>query len=449
MSTPMKFETASVYQLALRTLTPEGTLKAAEKLLPFLSELGPKYIQLVALAKADEGEDRNFWSKRQIASGTENPKNSYRIADYFTVDEEYGTDEDLLDFVAEAHRVGLRVILDLVYLHCGPNAVFLPEHPEYIVRDENGEPWTGESWPFRLINFKDQGLREYLWSNMTYLVEKYDIDGYRCDVGDQIPLDFWAEGIRRVRKIKEDFLMIDEGSNPEYLTEFDANYFYDGCFDAVPVAQGKMTAEEFQKKWDACRKSLPKGGRMLHFIDNHDVASDCFEDRHEKTIGTAGVDALLALDFLLDGIPFVFNGYEVADDLKHNMFSNRFHGRDACINWANILCEKGRKRFDLLKKLFSLRSSEKALFSTELIWAEHTAPESVIAFIRPDDKAPIFAAVNMTGRPVSLQVEDSSGELAELEPILSENVEWDFKDGKRNLTFSGYGYLAAHFPGKV
>lgn len=59
---------------------------------------------------------------------------------------------------------------------------------------------------------------------------------------------------------------------------------------------------------------------MLHFTDNHDVASDNGEDRIEKVIGTAGVDALLILDFMLDGVPFVFNGYEVADELKHNMF---------------------------------------------------------------------------------------------------------------------------------
>lgn len=71
---------------------------------------------------------------------------------------------------------------------------------------------------------------------------------------------------------------------------------------------------------------------MLYFIDNHDMTSDSGEYRLEKTIGIAGVDALLTLNFLLEGVPFVFNGYEVVDDLKHSMFSNHFYGKDPAIN---------------------------------------------------------------------------------------------------------------------
>lgn len=441
----VNFEKASVYQLALRTFTPEGTLRAAQKLLPFLAELGPKYIQLVALAQADKGEDRMFWSKRQIESGTDNPKNSYRIRDYFAVDEEYGTTEDLQDFVAEAHRLELKVILDLVYLHCGPDAVFLKEHPEYIVRNEDGEPWIGEEWPFCMINYSDQGLREYLWSNMVYLVEVFDIDGFRCDVGDRVPLDFWKEGVRRVREIKPDIFMINEGRMPEYLSVFDANYFYDGCFDAVLVAQGKITAEEFRIKWEKCRNTLLPGGRMLHFIDNHDVASDSGENRHEKTIGTAGVDALLVLNFMLDGIPFVFNGYEMADDLKHSMFSNRFFGRDDVLNWANMMCEKGQKRFALLKKLFSMRSEYEALFGKELQWCKHNAQEQVLVFLRRDKEFTMFAAVNMTDRPVCFEVEKGTERLHLMKTILEDHAVWSDKKEKIEIQMTGFGYLVGQY----
>ena len=113
----MKKSEISIYQLSLRVFTPEGTLRAAEKMLPMLADLGPKYIQLVALTKADDNEDRTYWSNRQIASGTNNPKNSYRMKDYFHVDEEYGTDEDFRGFIKAAHKLGLKIILDLVYLH--------------------------------------------------------------------------------------------------------------------------------------------------------------------------------------------------------------------------------------------------------------------------------------------------------------------------------------------
>ena len=67
--------------------------------------------------KMDESTDKSFWSPRQIKSGFENPKNQYRIADYFHVDPEYGTDDDLADFCKAAHELGLKVVFDLVYLH--------------------------------------------------------------------------------------------------------------------------------------------------------------------------------------------------------------------------------------------------------------------------------------------------------------------------------------------
>lgn len=446
MKEKVSFEKASVYQLALRSFTPEGTICAAKKLLPFLARLGPRYIQLVACAKADDDMNQDFWSKRQKASETGNPKNSYRIKDYFTVDEEYGTDEDLKDFVTEAHRLGLKVIWDLVYLHCGPKAVFLEKDPRFVHCNEDGTPKVGAEWPFPQFDYSRQEVREYLWNNMTGLVEKFDFDGYRCDVGDMVPLDFWAEGISRVRKIKPDFFMINEGRNPEYLKFFDANYFYEGCHDAVLVAQGKMTAEEFQEKLEESRKALPPGGRLLRYIDNHDICSDSYEDRHEKTIGNAGVDALLVLDFLLDGVPFLFNGYEVADDLKHNMFSNRFYGRDAAVNWANILCEKGQRRFELLQKLFGMRRETGTLWSTNLIWCKNTAPESVLSFLRPDGEAPLFVAVNMTDNPVSLEVEELPENLHLMKPELLENVRWVVKDGRLYLQMLGFGYLAAFYP---
>lgn len=430
----------SVYQISLRAFTPEGTLCSAIKMLPFLAEIGPKYLQLMPIVSADEGEDRLFWSSRQIASKTDNPKNSYRIKDYFSIDEEYGTEDDLRDFVYEAHKLGMKVLLDLVYLHCGPNAVFLKEHPDYVKRNEDGTIYIGE-WNFPLLNFDSAELREYLWSNMIYFVQEFDIDGYRCDVGDRVPLDFWDEGVKRIRAIKSEIFMVNEGRNPEYLTVFDANYFYDGCFDAVTVAQGKMRADIFCHKWEACRKMLPDGGRMLHFIDNHDVASDCYEARHEKTIGSEGVEALLVLNFLLDGIPFIFNGNEVADELKHNMFSNRFYGKDAAINWANALCDKGKTRIELMKKLFQLREEHDALDSGSLNWCKHTAPEQVAVFLREDDRQIIFAAVNMTGDPAVLEVEMTFRKLHLLKPLMMKNAWFSMEKDKLYIQILGYGYL--------
>ena len=127
---PKWFTEGVMYQIQPRSFTPEGTLRAATRKLPYLKDLGVTIAYLVPVMKMDDSRDKAFWSPRQIRSGFDNPKNQYRIADYFHVDEEYGTDEDLKAFCREAHRLGLKVVFDLVYLHCGPTAPFLREHPE-------------------------------------------------------------------------------------------------------------------------------------------------------------------------------------------------------------------------------------------------------------------------------------------------------------------------------
>lgn len=81
-----------------------------------------------------------------------NQKNPYRQSDYFAIDPEYGTDDDLQNFVLTAHRHNLRVLLDLVYFHCGPSARFLEQHPNFVKRDENGNIVNGE-WHFPQLDF--------------------------------------------------------------------------------------------------------------------------------------------------------------------------------------------------------------------------------------------------------------------------------------------------------
>ena len=129
-----------------------------------------------------------------------NPRNPYRIKDYYAVDPEYGTDADLQAFVDAAHALEMKVLLDMVYLHCGPGAVFIEKRPHFVKRGASGEI-VNEAWSFPGLNFESGELREYLWTNMAYWVCRFGVDGYRLDVGDGIPLDFWVEARRRLDAI--------------------------------------------------------------------------------------------------------------------------------------------------------------------------------------------------------------------------------------------------------
>ena len=213
---------AVIYQLFMRMFTPEGTIKASEKRLPHLKELGVDIIYVCPLILSDDDTDKAFWSRRQQT--WTNPKNPYRVKDYFEIDPEYGTEDDLKSFVATAHKLGMRVIFDLVYYHCGPKANLLNMDKDFVRRDENGNVINGR-WNFPELNFDNKKLREYLWSNMEYFVKKFDIDGYRTDVEYYVPLSFWEEGAKRIRKLKPDAIMLAESTRPScQLKAYDINY---------------------------------------------------------------------------------------------------------------------------------------------------------------------------------------------------------------------------------
>ena len=94
--------------------------------------MGVTVLYLCPVFVSDDDMNRDNWSPRQKASKMNNPRNPYRMKDFYHVDPEYGTDADLKAFVDEAHRLGMRVMLDMVYLHCGPKPVFLEEHPDFV-----------------------------------------------------------------------------------------------------------------------------------------------------------------------------------------------------------------------------------------------------------------------------------------------------------------------------
>ncbi len=439
------YDKASIYQLALRTFTPEGTLKAAEKMLPYLAELGPAYIQFCALQAEDDDMDQSFWSARQKASRTGNPKNSYKPRDYYHVDEEYGCDQDLKDFIHTAHALGLRVLLDLVYFHCSQNAVFLAEHPDFVMRTKDGKPDTG-GWNFPKLNYANPELREYMWRNMEYWIREFDADGFRCDVGDAVPHDFWREGIRRVKLLKPDAYMVNEGGNPEYLDCFDVNYFYsaggDNYGDLKEVLELTKTARELRENFDRNLAALPEGGRLLRILDNHDTCNEALENRLEKAAGHAGMDAAAALTFLLPGVPFVFNGNEMADDLKHSLFSNRFHGKDPAIAWENLQTDFGRRRFELTKKLYRMRTNHEALWTDRMVWLDHGQSKDALAFVRPNGPHSLLAVISLGNHPSEISIARS---FDGLRLLLAQNAFSEDADGGLRVSLLPYGFLIAEF----
>lgn len=375
----------AIYQIFLRAFTPEGTIAAAEKLLPEVADLGVKILYLCPVAMADRDMDQAYWSPRQVKSGCNNPCNPYRIADYMQVDPEYGTEEDLKSFIRAAHRLGLKVLLDLVYYHAGPT--FVKAHPDFA-------KGLGEVYRFPELDFSNPEVRSYLLKNMQYYAFDLDADGFRCDVGDKVPFDFWKMSTETLRRSKPDLIMLCEGiPQSEDETEqgvFDIYYNWNWC---QIRHQALLTREvTVDKIADFMLTPYP----CVHYFENHDFANDSYEERIEKVVGSEGVEALLFLDFMLDGVPFLYNGVEERDSARHSIFANP---GQFSIDRNNDAAERRR----LIKELTALRLQTPALYQGGT--ACTTVKDGVLQFVRNDA---IFCTVNFGCTPFKLNLPDGA-----------------------------------------
>ena len=331
-----------------------------------------------------------------------NPKNPYRQKDFFAVDPEYGTKEDLKAFVAEAHRLGMKVMFDLVYFHCGPTAVFLKDHPEFIVRNPDGTPKLGD-WAFPELDIAKPAVREYLYSNMTGFIRDYDVDGFRCDVADMLPVEFWEEGYRRCKALKPDIIMMCEGlKGDDQIEAFDLTYGFYTRWTIVSMLEGKSPAALLEKAWRAQVRDYPRGFHWMRCFENHDFANvNPDQKRKESLYGHELNAAMIATCFLLDGIPMLYNGQEIADASPHSIWSNRDHGK-WCIDWSRAHDEVAVARRALVRRLARLRHAHPDLFDAPVVWHPVPDPEKAFAFSRPlPDGTTLTLVVNISRDAVS------------------------------------------------
>lgn len=427
------FGKASIYQINPRTFSKEGTIAAVTKELPELKKLGFKIMYLCPVFKEDDSEERNFWSRRQKASKTENPKNPYRMNDYFEIDDEYGTMTDLKQFVTRSHELGMRVILDLVYLHIGPNADIFRSRPDFAAKNPDGSPKLTQ-WNFPYLNYQNEGLREYLYCNMVYYVGAIDVDGFRCDVGDEVPLDFWREGTRRIRTVKPDAVMINEGTKPDYLSVFDANYCFPWHEALFRFLAGEMTASDIIATHRSSYEMTPAGKYLLRDMDNHDTVTD-WPFRVEGKYGSDAMEAILALNYTIDGIPMVYCGNEIADTAHLSMFANRFHMGEFEVTDRSVGGQIVDRRKQVITQLNEYQATIPAFSHGSTLWHDSES-ESVLAFDRVTEGEIVSFVGNFSNCPAEVGM-NMTGDM-----LLSNNAE---PCGDK-VKLGAYGYVICRVP---
>ena len=181
----------------------------------------------------------------------------YDTGDYKTPDPMLGTEADFAAMCAEAHKYGIRVILDGVYSHTGSNSLYFDRNRTF---GGNGAYCTKESpyyswyqfyqypdnynswWGFHTlptVNEMDPAFLDYIIDSEDSVVAHWirlGADGFRLDVADELPDAFIARLRKRIRELKPDALLMGEvweDASHKIAYNIRRRYFVDGELDSI------------------------------------------------------------------------------------------------------------------------------------------------------------------------------------------------------------------------
>lgn len=163
----------TIYEMLVRDFSGDGsdqngkrfgTFRSAMKHIPYLKNLGVNAVELMPVM---EFNGNNSWG--------------YNTNFYMALDKAYGSPRDMRDFIAECHRQGIAVILDIVFNQSDG------KHPWYQMYDRGSNPFYNASAPhaYNVLNDwkQEYPLVEQHWIDvLTYWLDAYKVDGFRFDL---------------------------------------------------------------------------------------------------------------------------------------------------------------------------------------------------------------------------------------------------------------------------
>jgi glycosidase len=405
---------ASIYQIFARNFTIEGTLQAAAARLSEAAELGFDYVYLTPVHPIGV-------LKRKGSLGS-----PYAISDYRAVDPLLGGEEGLRAFIDEAHRLGLGVIMDIVYNHTSPDSALMSEHPEWFWKGPGGLPAP------RISDWSDAVDLDYshreLWDYQIETLEKwasFGADGFRCDVASLVPVEFWIEARQRLaarrgsaatkpilwlaESVHREFVTgcrrhgLYAASDPELHAAFDITYDYDGREYLESAWKGELSLGYYLKHLEMQEALYPADAVKLRFLENHD------QGRAAARFGRgARLRNWTLFSMLLPGTYLAYMGEELAMERQIPLFDRE-----------TMKAEEGYPEFrPFFSRALSLSKRIKAeapLFDAELL------SEGVVLVRRHGKGRSYMAVLNLDGR--SGRIELPRGLEFEGEPLMGEAAE--------------------------
>ena len=368
----------TLYEVNLRQFSAAGDVNGLVEQLPRLKALGVGTLWLMPVHPI--GEDH-----RSGKLGS-----PYAPRDYAAFDPDLGTVEQFKAMVAKAHGMGLHVIIDWVAVHTSPDHAWVTEHPDWYKHDAAGQlVHPMPDWKDVVaLNYDAPGLRHAMVEAMAHWIRETDIDGFRCDSAEFVPLDFWCDARDALRKIKPVF-MLAEGSKPELLNyAFDAAYAWSLPENTEGIIKGTKTVPDLVNYLNADAALMPAGAFRLNFTSNHD--KNAWEGTTREQLKD-GVAAYTVLTFTIAGMPLIYDGQETGDEHRLNFFDH------------DPIAWRPDPMADLYRTLAGLKHDNKALWNgataAPLRLTADAANPSVLAFSREAKGDRVVVMLNLNGQP--------------------------------------------------
>ncbi|QUG43694.1 alpha-glucosidase C-terminal domain-containing protein [Psychrobacillus sp. INOP01] len=291
-----------------------GDFKGITEKLAYIKEMGFTAIWLTPIFKNMDKGYHGYW-----------------IKDFYETNEYFGSMEEFKMLVEEAHKLDIKVILDFVVNHVGPNHEWLndPTKKEWFHENKSISNWNDQQevetgWLYDLPDLDQDNpeVSKYLLDAAKWWIQETDIDGYRLDTVKHVPKEFWTEFSTEVKSVKESFFLIGEvwHDNPNIIVSYQDTGI-DGFMD---FSQNGTLRTAFEKSnqslgWlfsnnERNNKLFERPELLGQFIDNHDMQrfTNLALLKNQEPIERLKLG--LTYMYSAPGIPIIYYGTEIALD---------------------------------------------------------------------------------------------------------------------------------------
>ena len=378
---------AVIYELNVRQFSSEGTLNAILPQLPRLRKMGVDIIWLMPINPIGIKE-------RKGTLGS-----NYSVSDYKAVNPDFGTLDDLKALVRAAHGLGMYLIIDWVANHTAWDHVWVKEHPEWYIKNADGQISSYEYdngkeieyWTDVLgLDYSQPALWDAMNDALLYWVREADIDGYRCDVAGLLPTAYWEQVRIELDKIKPVFMLAEWSTVDLHQSAFDMTYNWSLYDILCDMAKGKVTALKLKRLIEHPPVVFPEDAYRMNFTTNHDKNS--WEGHDREIFGTA-FKAYAAVAATLPGMMLIYSGQESSLGKRLEFFE-----KDP-IEWGNY------ELAGFYRELTNLKHKNQSLWNGQYGGSIEILPETsrtLFAFRRVKKTNRVTVLVNFSQRSKKL-----------------------------------------------